>query len=635
MPRTKHPHGPSSRATLKDRERAAAPPAGNRAQRWHHALPLLIPAGLAIAVYCNAVLNGFVNDDENQILLNPWIQSWSFIPKVLHSSVWEFMGTRTVTDYYRPMMHLVNMLLYHLFGFQPAAYHLTMVLLHAANTVMVVLLTRRLTEWSAPPSESREDAIWLLSVPFVAGLLFAVHPVHTEAVAWVASLPELLFTLFFLLSFWFYIAPAGPRLAPALLFFGLALLCKETAVTLPAILIAFDLALRRKSRIMEYGAYAALTVVYLAVRHSILSDIMISNRNYWRLNAFELLLNALILFRDYLRVLIRPVALNFWHAFHPARSLSMQAITAIVACLAFLVALAIAWKKNRLCFFSLLLLLVPLAPAFYISALPFKVFAERYLYLPSAGYVILVAIFIHRLSTLPRLRHAAAALVILITVLYSAGTILRNTVWKDAYTLYMDTVAKTPDTPVPPYDLAAMLLNKGHAHEAIAHFRILAQVNPNDPAYASALGAALIVHGDLDEGIRYLQAAMALDPKSLEPANNLAIALAKQGRIQEAAELYRKALDIDPSYPDAHMNYGNLLANQGNIAEAMTHYETAVKLMPENAYYRNILGIEYAKQGKNQEALAEFQEAVRLAPAEPAYQRNRDRALSMLNEPKR
>lgn len=595
----------------------------------------MLPAGLAIAVYCNALLNGFVNDDENQILLNPWIRSWSFIPKIFHSSVWEFMGTRTVTDYYRPMMHLVNMLLYHVFGFQPAAYHLTMVLLHAANTMMVVLLARRLMEWSAPPAESREDAAgWLLSIPFVAGLLFAAHPVHTEAVAWVASFPELLFTLFFLLSLWFYIAPSGPRMAPSLIFFGFALLCKETAVTLPAILIAFDLALRKESRIREYGAYAATAAVYLVVRHSILSAILISNRNYWGLNAFELLLNALILFRDYLGLLLLPVSLNFWHAFHPVRSLSIQGITAIAACLAFLGAAGIAWKKNRLCFFNLLLLLVPLAPAFYISAIPFKVFAERYLYLPSAGYVILVAVFIHHLSTRRRLRYAAAALVIVITALYSTATILRNTVWENAYTLYMDTVAKTPDAPVPPYDLAALLLNNGHVHEAVAHFRILAQVNPKDPAYASALGAALVVHGDLDEGIRRLQAAIALDPKSLEPANNLAIALAKQGRIQEAATLYRKTLEIDPSYPDAHMNYGNLLANQGNIAEAMAHYEAAVKLRPENAYYRNILGIEYAKQGKVQEAFAEFQEAVRLAPAEPAYKRNLDRALKMLNEPK-
>ena len=622
-------------ATLKAQERRRTPPAATRAGRLQQALSLLVPAGLAVAVYCNTLLNGFVNDDEHQILLNPWIQSWSFIPKIFHSSVWEFMGTRTVTDYYRPMMHLANMLLYHLFGFQPAAYHLTMVLLHAANTVMVVLLTRRLIQWSAPPSESSENAPgWLLSVPFVAGLLFAAHPVHTEAVDWIASLPELMFTLFFLLSLWFYIAPAGPLMAPSLIFFGLALLCKETAVTLPAILIAFDLALRKKSRIKEYGAYAVTAAVYLVIRHSILSAIMISNRNYWGLNVFELLLNALILFRDYLGLLILPVSLNFWHPFHPVKSWSLEGITAIAVCLAYLGAAGIAWKKNRLCFFSLLVLLIPLAPAFYISALPFKVFAERYLYLPSAGYAILVAVFIHHLATWRRLRAAAAAIVIIIMALHSTATILRNKVWENAYTLYMDTVVKTPDAPVPPYDLATLLLNKGHVHEAVAHFRILAQVNPGDPAYASSLGAALIVQGDLDEGIHRLQAAMALDPKSLEAANNLAIALGKKGRIEEAAALYRKTLDIDPSYPDAHLNYGNLLANQGKMAEAMMHYEAAVKLSPENAYYRNILGIEYAKQGRVQEAFSEFQEAVRLAPAEPAYKRNLDRAQSMLNETK-
>ena len=595
------------------------------------ALPLLAPATVAIAVYINTLKNGFVNDDEHQILLNPWIQSWKALPQIFGNSVWAFLGTRTVTDYYRPMMHLVNLVLYRIFGPYAPAYHLTLVLLHAANTVMVVLLAQRLAGWvSSSADPQRNSASWLLSIPVVAGLLFAAHPVHTEAVAWIASLPELLFSLFCLLSLYCYAAPSGPRLAPSLVFFGLALLCKETAVTLPAIFVAFDLALRKEWRIQDYVPLAALSAGYLAWRRLVLS---LLSHSYWGLNPFELILNALNLFTEYLRLLVLPVSLNFWRPFHPVGIWSIQGFSAVLTGAVFLAAAAIAWKKHRLCFFSLLLILLPLAPAFYISALPFKVFAERYLYFPSVGFVLLAAIFMQRLFTYRSFRHGAVVFLAVTLILYSTATIRRNAVWRNAYTLYLDTAAKTADAPVPPYDLATKLLNLGHIDEAIAHFRILARVNSGEAAYTSALGAALIAKGELDEGMRTLQAAMAKDPKSLESANNLAVALAREGRVQDAARLYEEALATDSSFPDAHFNYGNLLANQGKTAEAMAHYEAAVRLRPENAYYRNILGIEYAKQGKLSQALAEFQEAVRIAPAEPAYKRNLDHALSLLNEP--
>jgi tetratricopeptide (TPR) repeat protein len=425
------------------------------------------------------------------------------------------------------------------------------------------------------------------------------------------------------------------RLALAAVCFFLALLCKETALTLPAVLLVYDLALERNERSLveraaEYTPCLLAAAVYLMVRYRVLWATLVPATRLWNLSSYELAINVLPLFSQYARMLIVPIGLKFWHSFQPISSLlTVTGICSVVTVSAFLCAAVLAWMKHRLSFLCLALFVLPLCPALFISALPMKPLAERYLYLPSAGFVILAALALSRLSTVKGMRIVALAAAVALTSVYSAATIRRNRVWQSAYTLFADTVKQAPDAQIPRYDLAIALANQGRVDEAMEHYRILVGANPNYAAAQSAYGSALLLKGRLDEAIEHLTTALSLDPSSLESYNDLAIALRKKGEVQEAIAQYRKALAIDPEYADAHFNLASALADTGHIHEAMEHYRAAVRLKPENAYYRNVIGIEYGKQGLLDEAIEQFREAVRLAPSEPAYTRNLERARAL------
>ena len=613
----------------------AAEHAGPPAASW--LVPALVVAITAFAVYANTLSNAFIDDDQAQVLRNPWIKDFRFLPAIFSRSVWSFMRETTASNYYRPLMHVTYLIEYHFFGFRAWGFHLVNALFHVVNSLLVLLVGVRL---SPDPHvlPGRKRTAFLLSFPFVAAILFATHPIHVEAVAFIASVPELTFTGFVLLAFVLYVAAEDRRcsflLAGSILLFFAALLCKETAIILPALLVVYDLTLRprtplRARRLAVYAIYVFIAAVYLVIRYRVLSETLIPAPQSWYLSGHEFVLNALVLFRTYLQKLILPVHLEFWRSFHPISSfLTVDGLSALGVTVLVLSVAILAWRRDRQSLFFIALVVVPLAPAFYISALPGKPFAERYLYLPSVGFVLLAARALGSLVLSGRKR-AALAVFCTTTALYAAGTIERNRVWKNAYTLYSDTVQKSPDALLPRYNLAVALWYLGQVDEAIAQYRILIRANPADDRYHSALGAALVAEGREDEAIVELRTANALNPASVETLTTLGLAMGKKGNQEAAIAMYSEALAVDPNYPDAHFNLASALADQGKHDEALEHYRRAIKAIPENAPWHTALGIECAQQGRIDEALAQFEEAVRLAPDEPAYRQNRDRALAL------
>src|SRR3989338_6977952 len=170
----------------------------------------------SIGVYLNTLPNEFVYDDETQVLENQWIRDVKHIPEIFLTDVWAFAGEERLSNYYRPLMHMIYMIDYHIFGLKPWGFHLTTIIFHAGVTLLVHLIAFMLINQSQDlnsKSKILNPKSQILSPAFIAALLFAAHPIHTEAVTWVGGIHELLFTLFYLLSFYFYIA-ALPRSAP-------------------------------------------------------------------------------------------------------------------------------------------------------------------------------------------------------------------------------------------------------------------------------------------------------------------------------------------------------------------------------------------------------------------------------------
>jgi 4-amino-4-deoxy-L-arabinose transferase-like glycosyltransferase len=250
-------------------------------------VPILVLLVVSLAVYFNALFGGFVCDDKAQVVDNPWIRDIGNIPTIFSKGVWLFQPSQITSNFYRPLMHVVYMINYHVFGLKPWGFHLVNILFHAANSVMVFIIAARLFGRSSisrvaeesrnnPPAQqlnfspSRFTIHGSLFPAFVAALLFALHPVHTEAVTWIAGLPDVAFTFFYLFSLYFYILAreGGKRgYLLSILSFSTATLFKEPALTLPVILIAYDFLFKKwdeniMAGIKRYIPYAVVSLVY-------------------------------------------------------------------------------------------------------------------------------------------------------------------------------------------------------------------------------------------------------------------------------------------------------------------------------------------------------------------------------------
>jgi len=556
-------------------------------------LLIMIIIAISCAVYGNTLRNGFVYDDVPQVVQNPWIREIRFIPEIFSTNVWAFQGIST--NYYRPLMHISFMLSYVLFGLAPWGFHFVNVILHAGVTLLVFLISSRFFQ-ASNPSASRISPM----LPFMAAVLFAVHPIHTEVVAWVGGVTDLSFTLFFLLALYLYLLSAesgvhkkGLSLLSVASFF-LATLCKEPALTFPLILVAYDYSFSREAPhpldyLKRYAPYLGAAAVYFILRVIALGGLA-PVRRHGELSAYEFLINVFPLFRQYLGKLLLPTHLNAYHVFLPISSiLEPNGLLSLATAMVFAGAVLLALKKSRPAFFALAMVLVPLLPALYIPGAGENTFAERYLYLPSFGLVLLVALLAGRVALRkPRWSVPVATALALVTVLYSLGTVQRNLVWKDDERLWRDVVQHSPNSAVPHYNLASALNAQGRIDEAIAEYQTAIRIQPGAVAYTS-LGVAYQAKGLINEAIEQYRLALRLQPGDADAHTYLAIAYAESGALNNAIEHFRIAVQLQPDSANAQYGLGRAYLEKGRPAEAIPYLESAVRLNPDESLFRSAL----------------------------------------------
>ena len=339
-------------------------------------------------------------------------------------------------------------------GGRPWAYRLVNILLHALASVLVLRLLRDLLA-DRPPGEQPHVAAAALA----GALLFAVHPVHVEAVAWISGIMDVACTAFALLAFDLYRhADATPRgrlrLALGLVSFLLAMLAKEPAALLPVLLVLHDLLCRASRWSGLRGALArwlpwfAVLGLYLGLRTAALGGLAPHGRPDLPGLAGSLLIAA-DLFARYVRAMFVPVGLSLGHFAAPPDGWgSLRGLVAIALLLATAALAWQGWKRHRVILFGLAVFALTLAPALYLPGLrPLlsKLFSERFLYFPSVGWAIVVAsalgLAASRTGRAARLVWLAAALVALV---FAGMTVRQNLVWRSELTLWADAVAKYP-----------------------------------------------------------------------------------------------------------------------------------------------------------------------------------------------
>ena len=375
-----------------ERSRHQPTPAAEAPAGWLGKLPsdqaligLLIL--LSLVAYGNTHFNSFVYDDEQQILQNPYIKSWHYLPQIFGSTVWSFIGAAGLTNYYRPLMTFAYLILWQIFGDIPFGFHLFNVTLNAAVVVMVFSAGRRLFN-------DRRIA-WL------AAALFAVHPIHTEVVNWIAALPELQVTFFVLLAFWLYTQLGSGAVKfyfGTVACFALAMLSKEPALMFAPLAIVYDHFVRPgndatpfRTKIARYIPICIVAAGYLLLRIALfgkLAPVLQRPKVTWP----QAIYSAFALVGGYVKYLFWPAPLSAFHVFHP--SLSLTELPVILGVCVFALAATLIfylYKRAPAAAFCIFWMGITIAPMLNARWMATNVFTERYLYLPSVGFCWLVA----------------------------------------------------------------------------------------------------------------------------------------------------------------------------------------------------------------------------------------------------
>ncbi len=496
-------------------------------------IPPALIAAITLGVYSSTLLNGFVYDDNHILLGNIWVTDFRYASDILFSSLMSFDAAKTASNTYRPLLFFLFMAEHYVFGFKPLGFHLVNIVLHAANAVLVYYLAIFLLK-DACGEGDRGRLIGTVCAVF-AGLVFSLHTVNTEVVNWVSAQAELTYAFFTLASFNIFIRagagrPTGRLILSAFLFL-LALFCKETAAALLPIIFLYGLTEKGRGLVKGWRGYLQFVLAFfafMAIRTYAVGGII--HHKQADLGMGGAVINVFPLVAGYFSKLVYPSGLNILYEFHPARGLGdVRVMAGMVITIAFIVC-AVFFRKTRPVYAALIVAAVPLLPVLYIPALSSAAFADRYLYLPSAGFALLLAyISGHALQRRGASVAAAVFVSVILLVSYSAASIERGRIWRDDYSLWADALEKSPNNPNVHYNFAWASHGKGDFGNAIAHY---------------------------SETIR-------LDKGAADAHYNLGVIYAYRKDTKEAAFEFREALRIDPGYKEAKDRLRELELSQG------------------------------------------------------------------------
>lgn len=533
---------------------------------------------ISVLAYSGTLSNGFVFDDNSQVLQNRWISDPSSLKKIFFSSVWDFEGHGGSIAYnsYRPLIHVAYISVYRFFGLDPAAYHALNVVLHAMNSALVFITASVLVSKPSAVAAPRPYAAYL---PFFAATIFALHPAGAEAVSWVACVTELLYTLFFLLSFLAFIGTGTGRatfLSAA--FFFIALLSKETALVLPLVLFAYDrlgergVSSRAGGLVRRYGPFAVAIVIYLLLRAYALGGMAPGQSKHPYLNAYQVLLNVPLLMAGYMRFLVIPSDLTVFHVFAPVFGLNdLRLLVSVAVLVAMAFVFVKTFRSDKRMFFSLTLMVAPLLPVMYIPGIGRNPFAERYMYLPVAGFALSLLYLSDRLlqkTTTKRAWSAFALGATLLVAVYALTVVTRIPDWRDDAALWMSAIEQDPANYYAMNELAGLLLERKAYDEAADIAGRSVEMNSLRPAPDTRI-----------LGRAHFTTATALRLKGLD--NGKADERLLEGAIihyNEALKAFRAKSDLKSVYNDL----GGCQMVLGRTEDAVRSFEAALRLAPDD-----------------------------------------------------
>jgi len=574
-------------------------------------IALLISLVLAVTftAFYPSLQNDFTNwDDNGHIIDNPAIKtlSWGSLNKMMGS---------LLLDNYIPLTGISYMIEYRFFKLNPFIYHATNLFFHLLNCILVFWL------------------IYLVSsnvfIAFLVSLLFGIHPLHVESVAWISERKDVLYAFFFLsaiISYTYYIKKeqAQKFYYLAILLFVLSLLSKPMAISLPLLLFLIDYVLFRKFKkkvIIEKVPFIVLGVIFaLAVYYS--QQTAITHRFIFLFPDNILYLSYRIVF--YLMKFVMPVNLSCFYPY-PLKINgilpSIYWIYPVILC-GFIALTFVFLKKvkfDRPIIFGILFFLINILPVLQIIPAGRTIIADRYTYIPYIGFFFLAGkgfSYILRKEAQYRLLIKQFFIILLVCIagILSFLTWQRCLVWKNSVVLWTDVIKKYPYA-------ATAYNNRGYAYfakndydMAIADFDLAARLDPHDPGANTNLCLAYWKLGRFELAIKACNKAVELKGDCFEAYNNLGSVYSSMGKQDAAMDFYMKAASINPDYAPVYNNMSKIYLESRRYGEALETGLKAVFLKPDFVEAYDNLGSIYLFLGKQEKALFFYKKALEFNP---------------------
>ncbi len=613
---------------------------------------------------------------ENYRVQNPsWESARRFLAEVLTPS--------TVGGYYQPLA-MISLMLDYAAGGRPdylRPFHRTSLILHTVNTVLAGVLVYLLLIAAARPQPEDKDGAAdavrprmiraALPAAAMVSLLFGLHPMTVETIAWVGERKTTLAALFSFVCLIAYVryavhrraslrggasvaaknrAAAAPVRDPAaeatghpagghavrrrwwfygasLVCYVLALMSKPTSTPLPLVMLVLDwwplrrLGRRAVAEKLPFFVVGAVSAVVTFISQSRTAAVELPGQ--YSPARIPLVVCHNLIFYPW--KMVCPADLSSHYPFPEPFGLSSPMVLAGVLGTAVLAGgIVISLRWTRVPAAGALIFLVAVLPTMQIIGFSTVIASDKFAYLPSIGLLLALAWGLCRCWAGAAGRPWPAAVragIVGVVVLLGAREVRATRryldVWRDTERLHQHMLKLAPRAPTVHFGLGSYLAAKGRLAEAAKEFRETLRYSPNMPEAESSLGAALFALGDMNEAIPHLSAAVRMRPDDFAIRNNLGVALAAQGKHAEAIEHLTVALKVRPDAPRVRFNLGKSLAALGRHREAVAHLEAAVRIKPSFAEAHYVLAGVLVDLGRDAEAVAHYEEAIRRQPTYP------------------
>ncbi len=563
-------------------------------------LSVILIIMLGFTVYANSINGAFIWDDSHLVEDNLYIRDWANFPKLFTEGMAAGADAPTLYSFYRPLQLITYTIDYSIWKLDVRGYHLTNILLHVLASLAVFWLVTTLYK------------DWKLSL--FTSLFFVVHPVHTEAISYIAGRADSLVLLFMLVSFVFYIkALRQDKIIFYVLMtasYILAIFSKELSLILPFLLLLYHYTFRQKWKLKAILPILAVHFTYIVMRLTVLSFLFshIAHKTTY----MQRVAGFFIAMTNYIKIMILPLHLHMEHGNSFFDFTYPKVWLGIIAVIA-LIALIIKTRAARnIVFFSLVWFLITLAPS---SGLLYPInayMAEHWLYLPSIGIFLLLSKGLMLLYQEKGLKVVSIGAVVLFLGFYSFLTVDQNSYWKapipfyertikyannssrvhfnlgneyrkiqqdqKAIGLYKKAIKIRPDYVDAHYNMGKVYEHRNEQEKAIAAYQAVIAHDPNYDKAHYNLGNMYYESGRVQEAISAYERTIQINPHHIKAYNNLGIAYVAIQRYEEAEDLLKKAIVLDPDYA---MSYGNLAIyyfGRQNYNKAVEYYNRAEDL---------------------------------------------------------